>query len=226
MIVTDSLSSIQAIQSRKISYHTHPGIHECKQKLFDLKNTGRVVTLMWVPSHVGIAGNEKADLEARRGALSTDESGSQPIACDHFPLTKTLMKEKWQSDWDSKDTGRFTHSIFPIVRLKAWFEGYNMDRNTITTISRMMSGHCGVKAHLRRFGIVDSDICVCLEDYETIDHIIWYCPRLKQQSSRLKANLLSEGIVEETTVRDLSGQSKWKALRECVAFLRECDIKV
>jgi hypothetical protein len=38
LIVTDSLSSIQAMQSRKLSYHTHPGIYKCKQKIFDLKN--------------------------------------------------------------------------------------------------------------------------------------------------------------------------------------------
>jgi hypothetical protein len=55
---------------------------------------------MWVPSHVEILGNEAAraaDLEAKRGALSGQESGSYPIAYDYFPLAKSIMNDtgKW-----------------------------------------------------------------------------------------------------------------------------------
>jgi hypothetical protein len=81
-----------------------------------------------------ITGNEAADLEAKQGALGNLESGSQPIACDHFPLAKSLMKQKWKSDWDRKDTGRFTHSILHKLQLRAWFEKWKTERITITTI--------------------------------------------------------------------------------------------
>jgi ribonuclease HI len=226
LIATDSLSSIRAMQSQKISYHTHPGIYECKQKIFELKISGREVTLMWVPSHVGIDGNELADTEAKQGALGSLESGSQPIACDHLPLAKALMKRKWQLKWDNNDTGRFTHSIIPNVRLRPWFEDIKSDRSTITTISRIMSGHCGVKAHLGRFGIVDDAICVCREDYETVDHIMWKCPRFEVQRPRLLIDLNSEGIFGESSIRDLCGQSKWRALEKCVNFLKECGMRI
>jgi hypothetical protein len=32
LILTDSMSSIRAMESRKISLHTHPFVYECKQK--------------------------------------------------------------------------------------------------------------------------------------------------------------------------------------------------
>jgi hypothetical protein len=35
------------------------------------------------------------------------------------------------------------------------------------TVSRNILGHCGVRAHLKRFSIVDESMCVCLEAHET-----------------------------------------------------------
>jgi hypothetical protein len=40
----------------------------------------------------------------------------------------------------------------------------------IRTVSGIISGHCGVKPHLKRFRIVDRSMCVCLEHHETVDH--------------------------------------------------------
>jgi hypothetical protein len=50
-------------------------------------------------------------------------------------------------------------------------------------------------------------------------------PRFEQQRTQLMINLYSEGIAEETSMRDLCGQSKWEAVRQCVAFLKECGLK-
>jgi hypothetical protein len=36
VILTNSLSSIRAMENRKISLHTHPIVYECKQKTWEL----------------------------------------------------------------------------------------------------------------------------------------------------------------------------------------------
>jgi ribonuclease HI len=70
LVLTDSMSSIRAMESRKIiSLHTHSIVYECKQKCWQLTRSGREVSFMWVPAHVGIAGNERADYEARQATL-------------------------------------------------------------------------------------------------------------------------------------------------------------
>jgi ribonuclease HI len=59
LILTDSLSSITAMESRKISLHTHPFVYECKQKCWQLTRSGRGVSFMWIPANFGIAVNER-----------------------------------------------------------------------------------------------------------------------------------------------------------------------
>jgi hypothetical protein len=46
LILTDSMSSIRAIESRKISLHTHPFVYECKQKCYQLTRSSREVSFM------------------------------------------------------------------------------------------------------------------------------------------------------------------------------------
>jgi ribonuclease HI len=56
---------------------------ECKQNLIYLAKRNKV-TLVWVPGHRGIAGNEKAGALAREGSANTF-TGPEPV----FGITKT-----------------------------------------------------------------------------------------------------------------------------------------
>jgi hypothetical protein len=134
---------------------------------------------MWVPAHVGITGNERADFEARQAILGNMVYNAQSVARSLLPVAKQRMLDEWQKSWEVAETLRFSHSIFPRVSLGPWFEEWRTERKLITTVLRIMSGHCGVRAHLKRFSIVDGSKCVCLEDHETVDHIIWKCSRFR-----------------------------------------------
>jgi hypothetical protein len=46
LILTDSMSSIRAMESQKISLHTHPFVYECKQKYCQLTRSGHEVSFM------------------------------------------------------------------------------------------------------------------------------------------------------------------------------------
>jgi hypothetical protein len=48
-----------------------------------------------------------------------------------------------------------------------------------------MSGLCAARSHLSRFRIVEEATCMCLKDYETVDHLIWHCDRFKTEIRRL-----------------------------------------
>jgi hypothetical protein len=82
------------------------------------------------------------------------------IGCSGF--TSQRMLDERQKSWWVAETGRFSHSIFPRVSLRPWFEEWRAERKLITTVSRILSGHSGVRAHLKRFSIVDGSMCVCV----------------------------------------------------------------
>jgi hypothetical protein len=87
----------------------------------------------------------------------------QTIVTERFPeLARPALMRAWQAKWDSADTGRFAHSIFPDVTLRPWFEGQKEDKSFVCTLSRILFGHCSVRSHLCRFRIVEDLMCVCV----------------------------------------------------------------
>jgi len=52
------MSSLQAISGIKIELDR---IQRFKMNYFTLSKSGKTIVLCWIPSHVGISGNEKAD---------------------------------------------------------------------------------------------------------------------------------------------------------------------
>jgi ribonuclease HI len=51
---------------------------------------------MWVPAHVGIAGNERVDFEARQAFPSNMVYNAQLVARDLLPIAKQRMLDEWQ----------------------------------------------------------------------------------------------------------------------------------
>jgi hypothetical protein len=52
------------------------------------------------------------------------------------------------------DTCRFTHSNFPDVTLRPWFEGQKEEKKFVCTVSRVLSGNCSVRLHLGTLKII------------------------------------------------------------------------
>ena len=65
VIFTDSLSSIQAIQN---GYTSNFICRRLQHEMHDVLLTN-TIELCWIPSHVGILGNEEADLTAKQASL-------------------------------------------------------------------------------------------------------------------------------------------------------------
>jgi hypothetical protein len=148
------MSSIEALHSRKISPRTHYVVYECKKALCRLRANQFEVRLMWVPAHVGIDGNKREDCIAKKSAASGNLYRGGALECDLCPQMKSYLLMDWQSRWDGADMGRYAFSIFPRVRLSPWFLDVVVDYSVIMVISRLISNHIRVRAHLSRINIV------------------------------------------------------------------------
>ena len=69
---------------------------------------GRVVSFLWVPAHVGIVGNEKADRAAKEA--SRREQVEFSVRLSRAEGKSIVWKEigrKWQDEWDRERRGRY-----------------------------------------------------------------------------------------------------------------------
>jgi ribonuclease HI len=62
IILTDSLTSIEGLKWTGISYRTNDMLFRTRRSLRYLGELGYDITLMWIPSHVSVQGNERADV--------------------------------------------------------------------------------------------------------------------------------------------------------------------
>jgi hypothetical protein len=137
-----------------------------------------------------------------------------PSSTDHYlrAISRVWLDRHWWehgfAKWDSADTGRFTHSIFPDVTLQPWFEGQKEERRFLCTVSRVLSGHCSVRSHLGRFQIVEDLMCVCAGDYETVNHLIWHWERFRVERHRLIDALAALNVSIGIPIRDFCALKK------------------
>jgi len=88
-LLSDSYSSLIALGGSHVDQDT------TYKYLKTLTNSGKTVILCWIPGHVGIPGNERADRVAK-AALSLPISPVKVSAMDFLPRAKLLMRKEWQ----------------------------------------------------------------------------------------------------------------------------------
>ena len=69
----------------------HPLVLEISQRLTVLAQTGKEITLCWIPSHVGINGNELAGAAAKRAAQRACTRRLPLPARDFYPAISSVL---------------------------------------------------------------------------------------------------------------------------------------
>ena len=118
------------------------------------------VTLQWIPAHTGISGNEMVDLLAKQGSQQ-----QQPNSKLTYQEVKTLINNRRKTMFQQKTNG-YNPSKDPM---------YQLNRHEQTTIFRLRTGHCGLRNHLKRIGVVPTSLCPCGEADQTPEHVLQNC---------------------------------------------------
>ena len=102
--------------------------------------------LCWIPSHIDIHGNEKADSLVK---LALDKADIQPLPFCKLEIKskiKASIAERWQAEWDASKIGRWLYKIQPKVQQKP--NSYSNERRIEIAISRLRLSH---KKHYDKF---------------------------------------------------------------------------
>ena len=139
VIFCDSKSVLESIANQESK---NPIMLEILDSLQDLKHNEIIVEFCWVPSHIGIIGNERADLLAKAGLNRPREPKKHKLPCTDFkPLITKYIKSLWQQRWDHKHNRERViklHYISPLIK------PFNIDvpsRRDEIIIHRLRIGH-------------------------------------------------------------------------------------
>jgi ribonuclease HI len=172
-IYSDSLSSLKAIE--KINYFYYPGQHHALITYFNKINTLNLnITLVWIPAHSGLVGNENADALAKEAASLTTITPLPLSLKNVYSKINTHILQQWQTLYNDYNGAAHYKKIEPLTSYKIKY--LNKDRNSEKIITRLRLGKCVTNAYLKEIKKHHSGDCdQCPGVTEDIEHI-FRCP--------------------------------------------------
>ena len=204
VILSDSRSGIMALEnhhSRSYSFLTN----QIKNLAHILLDSEVNLTIQWVPSHVGVPGNEMADGLAREAHNLPDADVTvAPLDPSEMKSRlKTTARSRWQLQYDlvkaATDLGKVK------VKIELWPWAGFKSRKTETAMARLRIGHSRLKDHLFRFGLAETPNCSnCLVPENTV-HILEECSRTRAERAIMYQTVRRLGIQTPNTKVLLGG---------------------
>ena len=183
-IFVDSKSVLQALES----YDSRNSIViKILEWLHLIQRRGREIKFCWVPAHVGVSGNESADLLAKDAAVNSLPL-QYPIPYQDFisPI-KREFKDAWQFCWDLEDNNKMKE-IANSIRPWTYFP---MPRKRETVLCRLRIGHTRL-THGHLMSRDPQPFCDdCLVPL-TVKHILVECPTLRDDRNRYMSGCRGE----------------------------------
>ena len=96
IIYSDFQNAIKAIRN----YNTnHPILGKIHKWLLEMASRHKSVSKCWVPSYIGIAGNEMVDQAANMAARGAAVSVNELPHKDYYPTVRKQIMDRWQVQW-------------------------------------------------------------------------------------------------------------------------------
>ncbi|KAI9035570.1 ribonuclease H family protein [Aspergillus affinis] len=187
-VFSDSQAAIEAVRNpgRPSDQYVLRAIYERIRSLRDGGLQQGDIELRWIPAHIGVEGNERADEAAKRAAIKGIELSSVgPRDLAARPITglaaaaKTDVRRgiqaQWAKWWERQQVGKPTKRLIPKPKKKVlrMYEGLSKPQTSI--IIQMRTMRIGLRHFLFKIKQVDSDRCGCELSSQTPKHVLMEC---------------------------------------------------
>ena len=133
-IFSDSRSALQALGNL---HPTHPLVRNIRSNITTLSGLGKTINFCWVPSHCGIAGNERADECAKRAGMEDATVFSLPHS-DYYLSFKQAVDRRWRERWRAQEGNKLLEIKEDI---RSWKSSCQPVRRYSTLLTRLRIGH-------------------------------------------------------------------------------------
>jgi ribonuclease HI/exonuclease III len=189
VIYSDSKSVLEAIQGSS----RRGLVVEIREMLVDLATQNVRVKLCWIPSHVGIDGNELVDKVAKSATQKLTMS-RQPIpVTDVIAYLRSRIYHKWKDKWTKLTDNQKLKEVRPSLDMKTPLLGW--PRKDATRLLRLRIGHTRI-THGYHFNGEDMPECIECEEIITVKHVLMEC-------GNFALDRLSHYDPREVTLREL-----------------------
>ena len=136
VILSDSLSALEAL---KDCNHIDRDINKTLNIISEIQESGRKVTLVWVPVHTGIPGNEKA--AALANAATTSEQINRWIPASIKDVKRSVARniiQQWRTRWVADPRGQHYKTTEKLVSTKSKFQCASRRKEILTSKLRIV----------------------------------------------------------------------------------------
>ena len=182
--VVDALSNPKAAAGQLLIHNFTTTIH----KFLD-DDPRRSVDISWIPSHMEIEGNEKADELAKVGTTLASHMPFVGTTAHARQTAKERLLKDWTRQWKAAPkTGHFAIAdrIPPSMRPTPQFRGLDGRREVFGRLVQCRTGHGYNGEYYRRFVPTESTRCQCGEGLQTREHVLRECPLFNEHRPYLR----------------------------------------
>jgi hypothetical protein len=184
------------------------GVRERIQYLTN--NSPHTLSFLWIPSHIGIQGNELADKFAKQGLNLRNFCKEKLPHSDFKPLIKPYIHAKWQTHWDEQQVNnQKLKEIQPSVG--TWIYSSRKSRREEIILARLRIGHTHFTHSYIRKGEPAPECVTCGCEF-TVKHILLEC----MDYSHFRGNYFTE-----TNLKDLFENT---SPNNIIEFIKETEL--
>ena len=168
VILCDCQALLRALCGQNLT-----GVSESMIRLDKLRESGVALTAQWIPSHVGIPGNEIADTRANHG-----RSKAQPLVPASLAHCSQVVRQRLADAWKASiERNDDNDRVVKLIEARSADESHS--RGSAVQLFRLRVGHALLRENMAKRLWVSSSKCrLCDADSESISHVLFRCPTL------------------------------------------------